>query len=173
MNLAFSIHPCGWKHYSLLADIGAETFYETFSHENEKADMVAYIEKTYNLKQVEENVLREDVHYYVAYDEKQDVGYIKLIENVEVALLGGKVIELEKIYVRKPMQGSGVAALLMQQAIDFAKEQGANHLFLGVWQENERALAFYKKFGFEIFTTRTFMLGKRQCDDFLLKLDLA
>jgi hypothetical protein len=43
---------------------------------------------------------------------------------------------------------------------------------LGVWQENERALAFYKKFGFEIFTTRTFMLGKRQCDDFLLKLDL-
>lgn len=173
MNFAFSIKPCSWKHYALLTDIGASTFYETFSHENEKADMVAYIEKTYNLKQVEENLKQADIQYFVAYNEKQDVGYIKLLQNVEVALLTGKVIELEKIYVRKPLQGSGVASLLMQQAINFAKENGANHLFLGVWQENERALAFYKKFGFEIFATRNFMLGKRKCDDFLLKLTLA
>jgi ribosomal protein S18 acetylase RimI-like enzyme len=172
MNAAFTIHPCDWKHYALLADIGAATFYETFSAHNEKADMVKYIEKTYNLKQVEDNLKEPNIHYYVAYNERQDVGYIKLIDKVDVDGLEGQIMELEKIYVRQFAHGSKVASLLMQQAIDLARTKGAKHLYLGVWQENERALAFYKKFGFEVFNTRTFQLGNRLCEDFLLKLAL-
>ncbi|MDZ4668407.1 MAG: GNAT family N-acetyltransferase [bacterium] len=172
MNAAFNILACNWKHYALLADIGAVTFYETFSPHNEKADMVAYIEKTYNLKQVEDNLKEAHIHYFVCYNEKQDVGYIKLIENVVVDELSGHIMELEKIYVRQFAHGTKAASLLMQEAIDLARTNGANYLYLGVWQENERALAFYKKFGFEVFSTRSFQLGKRLCEDYLLKLDI-
>jgi ribosomal protein S18 acetylase RimI-like enzyme len=159
---------CSWKHHALLAEIGGSTFYETFSSDNSEADMQAYIAKTYNLKQVAENVLNPTIIYYVAYGLNQDLGYIKLLENVSAAGLNGKVLELEKIYVRKEAHGSKVASILMQQAIDIAKEKEYEHLFLGVWQDNERALAFYKKFGFEIFNTRQFKLGERICDDYLL-----
>ena len=97
------------------------------------------------------------------------MGYIKLLENAKADGLNGKVMELEKIYVRKEAHGSKIASLLMQQAIDLAKEKGYDYLFLGVWQDNERALSFYKKFGFEIFNTRQFKLGERICDDYLLR----
>jgi ribosomal protein S18 acetylase RimI-like enzyme len=159
---------CIWKHHALLAEIGGSTFYETFANDNSEADMQAYIDKTYNLKQVAENLLNTTIIYFVAYGLNQDLGYIKLIENVNAAGLNGKVMELEKIYVRKEAHGSQVASMLMQQSIDLAKEKGYEHLFLGVWQDNERALAFYKKFGFEIFNTRQFKLGERTCDDYLL-----
>jgi len=159
---------CSWKHHALLAEIGGNTFYETFANDNSEADMQAYIDKTYNLKQVAENLLNPSIIYFVAYGLNQVLGYIKLIENSNAAGLNGKAMELEKIYVRKQAHGSQVASMLMQQAIDLAKEKGYEHLFLGVWQDNERALAFYKKFGFNIFNTRQFNLGERICDDYLL-----
>ena len=160
---------CQWKHHALLAEIGGSTFYETFRADNTEEDMQAYIAKTYNLKQVIANLNEPNIHYYVAYGLNQNLGYIKLIENIKAEGLSGKVMELEKIYVRKEAHGSLVASVLMQQAIDLAKEKGNDYLFLGVWQENERALAFYKKFGFDIFNTRTFKLGERICEDFLLR----
>ena len=61
---------------------------------------------------------------------------------------------------------------LMLQAINFSKQNNFETLFLGVWQENHRAVNFYKKFGFETFTIRTFQLGETLCDDFLMKLNL-
>jgi len=160
---------CNWKHHALLAEIGRSTFYETFSHDNSEEDMQTYISKTYNLKQVAENLLNPNIYYFIAYGLNQDLGYIKLLTNISMDGLTGKIVELEKIYVRKEAQGSKVASLLMQQAIDLAKKGSNDYLFLGVWQENKRALAFYKKFGFEIFNTRKFKLGDRICEDFLLR----
>ena len=60
----------------------------------------------------------------------------------------------------------------MQQAIAHSQENGFDTLFLGVWQENERAVSFYKKVGFEVFETRQFQLGERLCDDYMMKLKL-
>jgi ribosomal protein S18 acetylase RimI-like enzyme len=74
--------------------------------------------------------------------------------------------------VLKDQWGSGAGKMLMDHAIRFAREQGFTCMFLGVWQENKRALRFYEKAGFEIFSTRSFKLGSTLCDDFLLKVDL-
>ena len=98
---------------------------------------------------------------------------LKTIVQFEVEKLEGKTIELEKIYLRKEAHGSGMAKVLMDAAIQLARTEKANNLYLGVWQENERALAFYKKSGFEIYNTRQFKLGARVCEDFLLRLRIV
>jgi ribosomal protein S18 acetylase RimI-like enzyme len=82
-------------------------------------------------------------------------------------------MELEKIYVRSSAQGPGLAKLLMEQATTLSKQLGFDYLYLGVWQENTRAIAFYKKNGFEIFDTRKFQLGSHWCEDYLLSLKLT
>lgn len=168
----FKLVNCTLKHAAMLAEIGASTFDETFSPFHPAKDMEAYIEKTYTLAQLKKNLLNPYIQYYAAYNEKGDCGYIKLLDDVQAEGLEGRVMELEKIYVRQWAQGSGVASLLMNKAIELGRKQGYDYLFLGVWQENKRALAFYKKMGFEVFNTRTFQLGDEMCDDFLLKLAL-
>ena len=60
----------------------------------------------------------------------------------------------------------------MQHVIKYSKQNEFETLFLGVWQENKRAVSFYKKVGFEIFDTRQFKLGQRICEDFMMKLNL-
>jgi len=162
-----------WKHYAILAELGAFTFYETFAAENSEEDMQAYISKTYSLNQIKENLLNPAIGYYVIYNEEDAMGYIKTIAHAnEIEKLDGKSIELEKIYLRKKAQGTGMAKVLMQSAIDTAKSNNAKQLFLGVWKENYRALAFYKKCGFEIYNTRSFQLGNRTCEDYLLHLPI-
>ncbi len=162
----------GWKHYALLAELGSSTFYETFAHENTAEDMRNYIDKTYSKDKVLENIRNPQIRYFVAYGENADLGYIKLIHDVSVAGLSGKVMELEKIYVRKEALGSKTGGALMEQAISYARENGYQHLFLGVWQDNHRAIHFYEKYGFKTFNTRKFTLGKKICDDYLMALSL-
>jgi ribosomal protein S18 acetylase RimI-like enzyme len=167
------IIPCKWKHHAALAELGASTFYETFRPHNSEEDMQAYLANTYTPALVQANLKKSGIHYFLGYDNLVDQGYIKLIENPEGINLEGKIMELEKIYVRSSAQGSGLAKLLMEQATSLSKQLGFDYLYLGVWQENTRAIAFYKKFGFEIFDTRKFQLGSHWCEDYLLSLKLT
>lgn len=155
-----------------LAALGAKTFYDTFRPYNSEADMQAYIGKTYTPEAVRRNLQDPAVCYFLALDGETPVGYTKLIRDAVHEQLPGRNIELEKIYVLHAYFDRKVGLALMQDAISFAKEEGFDTLFLGVWQENTRAIAFYEKAGFEVFATRTFNLGQQVCNDFIMKLDL-
>ncbi|OYU97283.1 MAG: hypothetical protein CFE21_03040 [Bacteroidetes bacterium B1(2017)] len=173
MSSTYSIISCGLKHKALLAELGSSTFYEAFGKFHTQSDMDAYTSKTYNLKAMEANLTASDISYFVSYDSKKDLGYIKLLHDVKIEGLIGKTMELEKIYIRQEAYGTGVANALMEKAIEESNTAKCQNLFLGVWNENVRALAFYKKWGFEIFSTRTFQLGDTLCNDYLLCLKLG
>jgi diamine N-acetyltransferase len=156
-----------------LSQLAAETFYETFRPFNTEEDIQAYIKKAYDIQVVSQQLANTHQYYFaIAYVNEKAVGYIKLILNQSHPKLVGKIIELEKIYVLKTYLDTKTGAALMQHAIEICKEQGFEKLFLGVWQENERAVNFYKKFGFEIFDNRQFQLGERWCEDYLMCLTL-
>ena len=167
------IRPANTNDANILAELGAKTFYETFREFHTEEDMQQYIKKAYSVDLITENLSKENIQYFIAYDEHKSVGYLKLIKNVtHEKLTSQKNIELEKIYVLKEYLDKKVGKELMLQAINFSKQNNFETLFLGVWQENHRAVNFYKKFGFETFTIRTFQLGETLCDDFLMKLNL-
>ena len=157
----------------VLTELGAKTFYDTFRPHQSEEDLQQYIKKAYELNVITENLTKENIQYFIASDEEKPAGYSKLIKNVtHEKLATQKNIELEKIYVLKEYLDKKVGKELMVEAISFSKQNGFETLLLGVWQENHRAIDFYKKFGFESFTTRTFQLGKTVCDDFMMKLSL-
>jgi len=157
----------------LLSALGGKTFYDTFSQYHTEEDMQLYLEKAYNEALIATNLQNPHIHYAVLENETGEaVGYVKLLLDATNAKLKGRQIELEKIYVLKDKIGSGAGLKLMQYAIDYSVKNGYDVLFLGVWEENVRAVNFYKKAGFEVFDTRTFQLGKTLCDDFLMKLEL-
>lgn len=164
------IIPCGLKHQAVLAALGRDTFHETFSMHHPAEDMQKYIDIAYSGEKIKSNLLQSEVSYFVAYTEDGDAGYIKLISGNRPGAPSQLAIEIEKIYVRKKYQGHHIGSALMEEALKFAKNKQVNHLFLGVWQENKEAISFYKKWGFEIYGTRTFQLGKQLCDDYMMSL---
>jgi diamine N-acetyltransferase len=157
---------------AVLAQIGASTFYETFRPFNTEEDMQAYIAKSYNESLIAQNLKNEHIHYALATENNEVVGYIKLLLHMPHVKLTGRTIELEKIYVKQSRLGSGAGKLLMKYVIDFSRHQQFDTLFLGVWKENERAVQFYRKTGFTEFDTRFFPLGSRICEDYIMKLEL-
>lgn len=157
---------------SILATLGATTFYDTFRPYNSEEDMQTYIAKAYDEQTIHQNLQNPNIHYVLVYENKQAIGYLKLLLKVGHEKLSGQCIELEKIYVLQSHLGSGAGKVLMDYAINFCKGHQYDHLFLGVWEENKRAVRFYEKNGFVVFATRSFTLGSTVCDDFIMKLDL-
>jgi ribosomal protein S18 acetylase RimI-like enzyme len=170
MNL--NIVNCILKHRAVLAQIGASTFYQSYKDENTEADMQAYIENTYSIEKIIENLNNKNIIYFLAYNQTGEVGYVKLLLNQTNEKLNGLTAEIEKIYVRKEFHGKGIAQQLMAHVKHYCKENNYQSIYLGVWQQNHKALKFYSKEGFKTFDTRTFQLGARLCDDYMLSYDL-
>lgn len=164
---------CHLKHKAVLAEIGATTFYQSYKHQNSEDDMQTYIQNTYAIPKIEACLKDKNTVYFLAYNETEDVGYVKLLLNQNHHKLTGTNAEIEKIYVREAFQGSGIAQQLIQYVVQYVKEKNYNNIYLGVWQENYKAIKFYSKEGFKTFDTRTFQLGNRLCNDFMMCLTLS
>ena len=81
-------------------------------------------------------------------------------------------VELSKCYVRADVHGSGTAAALMNGTLAAARDRGAAGSWLGVNEENERALRFYGKHGYQRVGTKHFLVGTRYEDDYVLERPL-
>jgi ribosomal protein S18 acetylase RimI-like enzyme len=155
---------------AVLAKVGSETFYQTFRPYNTETDMQLYIQKTYSLQQMELNLADNTIHYFLCECKQACMGYIKLVEGSSYPNMKNDPIELEKIYVYQSYFGTPASRLLMNKAIDVVKHKGYQTMFLGVWEENKRAINFYQKHGFKKVATRQFKLGDTICDDWIMEL---
>jgi diamine N-acetyltransferase len=81
--------------------------------------------------------------------------------------------ELARIYVEAGWHGRGVARALMQDAIATAAGAGADVLWLGVWEHNPKAMAFYRKFGLEVVGTHPFLLGSERQRDLVMSVGVG
>ena len=93
--------------------------------------------------------------------------------DVEEGITGDKPVELVRLYVSRESLGRGVGAALMQACIGEAKQQGYQTLWLGVWEHNSRAQAFYRKWNFHEVGTHVFQLGEDPQTDILMQRSIA
>lgn len=101
------------------------------------------------------------------------IGYLKLNTGVsQTELKDNDALEIERIYVLKDFHGKKVGQLLFDKAITKAKERHVAYVWLGVWEENKRALQFYTKNGFVEFDQHVFVLGDEAQTDIMMKLEL-
>lgn len=156
-----------------LQSIGKETFFETFAESNSKEEMDLYLEKSFNKERLADELNNSNSFFFIAWEEDNPIGYLKLNSgNAQTELQDETSIEIERIYVKSSHHGKKVGQLLYDQALKIAKEHQKNYLWLGVWEENLKAVNFYKKNGFVEFDKHIFRLGNEEQTDLMMKKTL-
>jgi ribosomal protein S18 acetylase RimI-like enzyme len=157
----------------ILRDLGEQTFCETFAEHNTAADMKLYTEKNFTIEKLNDELNEEQSSFFIAHRNNIPFGYVKIRIANEPEDLKGKAFEIERLYATKEQIGKGVGKKLIETAFEEGKRLGLKTVWLGVWEHNTRAVAFYEKLGFKKFGAHTFMLGTDAQTDWLLKKDLA
>ena len=153
-----------------LAELGARTFRETFADDNRPEDMAAYLASSFG--PVLQAAELADPHslFLIAEIDGVATGYAKLLPGKPPdGVTDNKPIELVRLYVSEQWLGLGVGAALMRVCIDEAKQQGYRTLWLGVWEHNDRARAFYGKWRFRDVGQHIFQLGADAQRDVLME----
>lgn len=160
-------------HLYQLQKIGKTTFAETFTEHNTKEDLDKYLEESFSNEKLSSELNSPHSSFYFAEIDNNVVGYLKInFGDAQTELKDNKAVEIERIYVLQAYHGKKIGQLLYNKAIEIAKEHKANYVWLGVWEENHRALQFYKKNGFVPFDTHIFKLGNDEQTDIMMKLVL-
>lgn len=157
-----------------LQKIGRQTFYETFSDSNTEENMISYLEDKFSIEKLSSELNDKNAEFYFAKIDNDVVGYLKLNSGQsQTELKEDKALEVERIYVLKEFHGKKVGQVLYDKAIEIAKQKNADYIWLGVWEENPRAIGFYKKNGFVAFDKHIFKLGSDEQTDIMMKLKLS
>jgi diamine N-acetyltransferase len=153
-----------------LAQIARKTFTDTFAAVNTKEDMQHYIDNSLSFAKLTEEVNNESSQFYFALVDDAIVGYLKLnLGSAQTEQQDGNTLEIERIYVLQSYHGLKVGQALCDYALSIATDMAADYIWLGVWEENFRAIRFYTKNGFVPFDTHIFMLGSDVQTDILMK----
>ena len=156
-----------------LQKIGRQTFYETFSEVNSEENMKDYLEKGFSSEKLTVELTDSNSEFYFATLNDEVIGYLKInFGTSQTELKDDKALEIERIYVSKEFHGKKVGQLLYDKAIEVAKQKDTEYVWLGVWEENLRALSFYRKNGFVEFDKHLFKLGDDEQTDLMMKLKL-
>ena len=152
-----------------IASFSQKSFYDSFSEQNSKENMDKFM-VNFSVDVLSAEVTSGFHTFFVARKDGIIVGYAKLsnFNNKEEGVVEN-AIELARIYVDQEVLGHGIGGMLMKKGLEFAKEQCFDEIWLGVWEHNYIAQAFYKKWGFERFSEHIFMLGDDPQNDWLLK----
>lgn len=176
--MTIRVRPATIADAARLSQLGATTFRETFEGDNSPEDMARYLASTFAPdKQAAEiadpaGLVLLAEHDATAGDagrEPELVGYAHLVSGPPpAAVQGPEPMELKRLYVARAWHGQRVAQGLMDAAIDAARARGAQTLWLGVWERNARAVAFYARYGFARVGEHIFVLGTDAQTDWLL-----
>jgi diamine N-acetyltransferase len=156
-----------------LQKIARQTFFETFSAANSIDNMKRYLEEGFSLEKLSSELNNKSSEFYFATLDNKVIGYLKLnFGESQTELKDARTLEIERIYVLKEFHGKNVGQLLYEKAMQTAKQADADYVWLGVWEENPRAITFYKKNGFVEFDKHIFHLGDDEQTDIMMKLQL-
>jgi len=157
----------------LLRKIGRQTFFETFSSANSEENMNQYLKDGFSIEKLAAELNVKNAEFYFAMLDDNVIGYLKVNFGAsQTEIKDDKAIEIERIYVLKEFHGKKVGQILYDKAIEVAKNKNAEYVWLGVWEENPRAINFYKKNGFVEFDKHIFKLGNDEQTDIMMKLQL-
>lgn len=154
----------------LLAELGARTFSETFAADNSPEDLAAYLAASFNPARQTAELNDSASTFFIAEVGGLAAGYAQLhagepAEGVE----GPQPVELVRLYVSREWLGRGVGEALMRACVDGARRAGHGTMWLGVWERNGRAQAFYRKWNFRAVGEHVFQLGSDPQRDILME----
>ena len=157
----------------VLAKIAKQTFRETFAHDNTEEQLQEYFEEAYNLRVLLTELEDPDSESYFIMHEEEIAGFLKVNwGNAQTERELENAFEIQRLYVLQTYQGFGLGKQLFEFALEHAEKNGFSWAWLGVWEHNTKAQAFYNQYGFEKFSQHSFLVGQKVDTDWLLKKKL-
>lgn len=155
---------------ALLRELAARTFYDAFIVNNTPENMEAYMSEAFTLRRVEAELADPFSTILVAEADGEPAGYAKLVEGEPPDCITTRpAIEIARFYLDRRFHGAGIAHQLMQACLDEVAEAGARTIYLGVWEHNPRAIAFYRKWRYEMCGSHPFPFGDEVQTDFWMQ----
>lgn len=177
--MTLRIRPASVDDAPQLSRFAARVFNDTFAKDNSRADMEIYAASAF-APDIQAGEIRDPAATILLAEQIHSPGELDLVGyaflstgEAPAAISGASPIELRRFYVASKWHGRGVAHQLMDATLEMARTRGGRTLWLGVWERNLRAIAFYRKLGFERVGEYTFMLGNDPQTDWLLQRPLA
>ena len=154
----------------LLYTIGLETFSDTFSRDNTPEDIAIYLAAAFSRDIQAAELAAPRSWFLIAETEGEPAGYARLVAGAAPQqVTGTNPIEIVRLYSRAAWIGRGVGAALMRACLETATDLGCDTVWLGVWERNQRAIAFYERWGFRKVGSHPFMLGHDAQTDWLMQ----
>lgn len=157
----------------LLIKLGTRCFYEAFNDVTAPDDMEAYLSSTFQKAAIESQLMDKRSLIFIADVGTDPAGYVYSHPAATPQCVSDKTaIKLERLYLRKRYYGRAVGDALMQISIEESRFHGYHSVWLSSWELNDRANAFYKKWGFKVVGNQKFTVGSDIQSDFILRRSL-
>jgi ribosomal protein S18 acetylase RimI-like enzyme len=168
-----SIRTIGIDDVVTLQKIAQQTFSETFTDYNDQDNLKKYLDEKFTIEKLSEELANPHSTFYFAQVGDEVVGYLKTnTGKAQTELKELNAFEIERIYVLQVYHGKKVGQLLIEKALEEARKTTCSYVWLGVWEENHRAIRFYSKNGFIKFDTHIFKMGDDEQTDWMMKRGL-
>ena len=161
-----NIRLAGKEDAVVIALLGRVTFTETFGHLfHDPNDLQEYYSRTFSVDKIEKSLQKSKNIYWLASADDLPVGYAKLkLDSTTPFLKEEAVCQLQKIYVLKDFLSLKIGLELQNALLEEAKNSSCRTIWLSVLKENERAIRFYLKNGFEKIGDHDFRIGQEEFD---------
>ena len=131
------------------------------------------MEDIFSQKRIHDSILKAESIYWIAFYDSIPVGYAKVKLDFTIQLIiPPKTCYLGKIYVVKKFIskeiGKELHKILMQEIIALKYQR----IWLSVLKENQKAINFYHKKGYQIISQYSQNIGSQEFDFFVMALNL-
>ncbi len=168
-----AIRPCRPDELHALRTLSIKTFDETFRSANRPEVMDAFLAEAFAPEKLAAEMSNTESRFFFAIRDGEPVGYLKLnVGNAQTEYQSEGMLEIERIYVSAEHQGCGLGKRLMAFALEMAARGGHPAVWLGVWEHNPKAIAFYTREGFSRIGQHVFRVGDEDQTDWLMRRDL-
>lgn len=172
--MTIKITKCSREDLQTLQKISIDTFHDTFKDQNTPENMQAYLAKAFHSEQLERELANPSSDIYFVYFNDEVAGYLKVnVNDAQSEKMGEEFLEIERIYIRNQFQNHGLGKHLLNKAIEIAINKNKSKVWLGVWEKNRKAIAFYNKMGFIQTGAHTFYMGDEEQTDFIMSKTLV
>ena len=158
----------------IIQELGRQTFMETFATVNTPENMSSYLDKNFSEKQLKIELQNPESLFYLAFHDKQPIGYLKINFGAsQTEKVGENTVEIQRIYVLQKYHGKKIGQIFIDLVFQIVAQKTVSFIWLGVWEDNHRAIGFYTKNGFSTFDTHVFTVGDDQQTDLLMKYTIV
>lgn len=153
---------------SALSQLACDTFYHTYAYANTQKDMEEYMAKHFNEASLKSEIEAKNITYYGYSEENKLLAYLKVMRGIDASgNQSNTTAELARLYLHYTLHKNGIGRQLVEHAVNNLKKEGFNTIWLSVWQQNTKAIAFYERTGFKQTGVTQFVLGNDVQDDFV------